>query len=351
VDLIERSLAAAGSFVPLLLVIGFTVLVVSGTKWLLGRREANKPHSRFQHQLIMLCTIFVAGLAIIVALPISDTLRGQLLSLIGILLSAAIALSSTTFIGNIMAGIMLRSIRNSRPGDFITVGDLTGRITEMGLLHTEIQTEFRDLVTLPNLHMVTNPVKVVRRSGTIITSEVSLGYDVPHSQVAELLCDAAEKAGLTDAFVQVRELGDYSVTYRVAGLLEDVQSLISSRSALRIATLDALHHNGIEVVSPSFVNQRRQSDGQLMIPAPSRISTATVSTQPQAEEIAFDKAEAAASVEELRASIEKLDEELDAAAKDKIISEADRQRLESRRAWLLDRLQAAEEMQATEDDG
>lgn len=346
-DLVDRGLEAVGSFIPLLLTIAFAVLALSGLNWAMGRRWQNKPNSRFQHQLIMLCAMFVAGLAVIVALPVSDTLRGQLLSLIGILLSAAIALSSTTFIGNIMAGIMLRSIRSSRPGDFITVGELTGRITEMGLLHTEIQTEFRDLVTVPNLHMVTNPVKVVRRSGTIITTEVSLGYDVPNSRVAELLCDAAAKAGLRDAFVQVRELGDFSVTYRVAGLLEDVQSLISARSALRVAALNSLHLDGIEIVSPNFVNQRRQDAGRPVIPTSSRLSTGVTATQAQAEEIAFDKAEVAASVEELRAGIEKLDKEL--AEGDKSMPDAEKKRLEDRRAWLLERLRAAEEKQASED--
>jgi small-conductance mechanosensitive channel len=120
----------------------------------------------------MLSLTFAGMLAIIVALPIRDAVRGQLLSLIGILLSAAIALSSTTFIGNIMAGIMLKVVRSARPGDFITVAQLTGRITEMGLLHTEIQTEFRDLVTVPNIYMVTQPLQVFARLRYIARSRV-----------------------------------------------------------------------------------------------------------------------------------------------------------------------------------
>ncbi len=43
-----------------------------------------------------------------------------------------------------MAGILLRAVKSARPGDFITVAELTGRITEMDLLHTEVQSEFRD---------------------------------------------------------------------------------------------------------------------------------------------------------------------------------------------------------------
>ena len=44
-------------------------------------------------------------------------------------------LSSTTFIGNIMAGLMLRVVRSFRPGDFVHVGDYFGRVSEQSLFH------------------------------------------------------------------------------------------------------------------------------------------------------------------------------------------------------------------------
>ena len=265
-----------------------------------------------------------------------------MLSLIGILLSAAIALSSTTFIGNVMAGIMLKVLRNARPGDFITVADLTGRITEMDLLHTEVQTEFRDLVTVPNLFMVTRPMQVVRASGTIITAEVSLGYDVSHHRVDELLRAATERAGLKDGFVQVRELGDFSIVYRVAGLLEDVKSLISSRSKLRAAMLDVLHEAGIEIVSPNFMNTRALDAATRVIPDVSG-GAQPDEAHPKAEDIAFDKAEDAASAESIRKLIEKTDADLAALAEAGGATDAStRERLERRRALLVERLQAAE---------
>ncbi len=292
-------------FVPLLGTIAAVVVSLALINRFLRRRWQDNPDAQFRFQLIMLALSFAGLLAIIVAMPINDALRGQLLSLIGILLSAAIALSSTTFIGNIMAGIMLKVVKNARPGDFITVSDLTGRITEMDLLHTEIQTEFRDLVTVPNLYMVTQPLRVVRASGTIIQAEVSLGYDLAHSRAVEVLCTAAENAGLKDGFVQVRELGDFSVTYRVAGLLEDVTSLISARSKLRAAMLDALHENDIEIVSPNFMNTRALGEGRKVIPPRSR----KAASQPQAsaEQLAFDKADEAASIEKIRTAIEQTD--------------------------------------------
>ena len=338
----NRLLEIAASFTPLLGTLAAVAVLLAAINWFLKRRWKDDPDAQFRFQLIMLALTFSGLLAIILSLPISEETRGQLLSLIGILLSAAIALSSTTFIGNIMAGIMLKAVRSARPGDFITVASLTGRITEMDLLHTEIQTEFRDLVTVPNLFMVTQPLQVVRASGSIITAEVSLGYDVSHARATEILCAAAADAGLKDGFVHVRELGDFSVLYRVAGLLEDIQSLISARSKLRAEMLDALHEAGVEIVSPNFMNTRALQDGKAFIPAPTRKQPEA--SHAAAEDLAFDKAEDAASMEKIRVQIQKVDEEIAAMDADKSEPNAQKKSaLEAKKVRLLERLKSADE--------
>ena len=333
VDILNSFIALATRFLPLL---GTLVLLGAGLKltdFVLKRRWKDNPDAQFRFQLIMLGLTFLGFLTALLVLPVSEDTRGQLLSLIGILLSAAIALSSTTFIGNIMAGIMMKAVKGARPGDFITVAELTGRITEMGLLHTEVQTEYRDLVTVPNLYMVTQPMRVVRASGTIIAAEVSLGYDVPHAKVSTTLREAAVHAGLIDVFVHVRDLGDFAVNYRVAGLLEDVKSLISSRSRLRESMLDALHAAGIEIVSPTFMNQRVLAVEEAIIPEPT---------------LKIVEAAEAASVESIRRSIEVIGAELEALAKDGETS-ASRQSLEAKQVELVARLKEAEEQRKAAD--
>lgn len=123
---------------------------------LLDKRYSHIPDRQFRLQVIMVGLSLLGLLVIIVSLPIGDVARGQLLSLLGILLTAMIALSSTTFIGNAMAGMMLRAVRSFRAGDFIRVEEHFGRVSERGLFHVEIQTEDRDLTTLPNLYLVTS---------------------------------------------------------------------------------------------------------------------------------------------------------------------------------------------------
>jgi hypothetical protein len=161
----------------------------------------------------------------------------------------------------------------------------------------EIQTEDRDLTTIPNFYLVTNPYKVVRSTGTIVSSNVSLGYDVPRVQVETLLKEAAVAAELEEPFVLVLELGDFAVTYRVAGLLTEVKGILSARSRLHQMVLDKLHEGGVEIVSPNFMNTRAIPEGRLFIPRPQGGALPEPEATP--EEVIFDKAEEAATAVEL----------------------------------------------------
>jgi len=128
-------------------------------------------------QVLLLVLGVLGGVLVLLLLPLGDVVRGQLIGLSGILITGVFALSSTTFVANAMAGLMLRLVKSFRTGDFIQVGELMGRVTERGLFHTEIQNEDREQTSFPNLHLVTNPVVVVRSSGTMISPTLSLGYD------------------------------------------------------------------------------------------------------------------------------------------------------------------------------
>jgi len=297
---------------PLITALIGIISIIAASR-LLIKREAPTSGSRISQQLLIAALAGLFVVAAILQLPIGDAPRGQLLSLLGLLVTAAIALSSTTLLGNAMAGIMLRSIRNYRPGDFIIVEGHRGRVSELGLLRTEMQTEQRNLTTLPNLYLITTPVTVVRDSGTFVSATVSLGYDVPRDVIEQCLIAAAEDAGLTEPFVFVLDLGDFSITYQAAGFLNEVKFLISAESKLRASMLDALHEAGIEIVSPTFMNQRQLDADRIFIPRRSHSAKTKpqISAESRPEERMFDKAEVAQSeaklVQELKDTIEELE--------------------------------------------
>jgi small-conductance mechanosensitive channel len=298
-------------FLPLLISLVVVAAILWATNFFLKKREDTfGAEAHFRRQLIMLLLWVVGIVIVILDLPISEGMRNQLLALFGLLLTAVITLSSTTVAANAMAGLMLRLVRNIRSGDFVEIEGRFGRVSDRGLFHLEIQTEDRDLIAFPNQYLVQHPVKVIRSSGTFVSATVSLGYDTSYVRVEKALLAAAEATGLSDTFVRVVELGDFSVSYRVAGLLEEVKQLLSARSRLRQYMLDKLHGEGIEIVSPTFMNQRQIAPEKRFIPRREVMVEEKKEEEVAPEEIAFDKAEQAQRLEELRHEHESITREL-----------------------------------------
>jgi len=348
---LETSLPFA---LPILLSIACVALVFVLVHWLfVARRKEVDPGKNVRRQLVrLLMTVIILVSAVLVLASFERTRDSAtvLAGLLGIALSAAVTISSATFISNAMAGLMLRAVRNFRLGDYIRVGDRFGRVSERGLFHVEIQTEDRDLATLPNLYLVSQPVTVVRASGTIISTTVSLGYDVPHTQVEDALEKAARDAKLAEPFVYVLELGDFSITYRISAFLPEVKHLLSARSRLRTCVLDALHAESIEIVSPMFMNQRQLSEKAVMSrPVPSQTAVPE-REEPAPEDLMFDKAERAEQGDllvKLNLEITELENQLEAGNEENRVElEAKLRQLREQRAPLKqslgDRLEESE---------
>ncbi|MEM7001821.1 MAG: mechanosensitive ion channel family protein [Pseudomonadota bacterium] len=298
--------AIAGWGLPLLVVLA---AVVFGY-WVLQRTLGQQPGQRLYRQLGQVLLTVLALIALTVVLPFATETRGQLLSLLGLVITAVIALSSTTFVSNAMAGITLKIIGSFHTGDFIRVADHFGRVRTKTLLHTEIQNEDRDTITLPNMFVITNPVTVVDQSGTLISADVGIGYDVHRRRIRECLLQAASSAGLTEAFTQVLQLGDYAVTYRVSGFLADPKNLVSKRSELRAQILDAMHQDGIEIMSPSIMNQRPIPPDHAFVPRDQQAETKPDMVTGKAERLMFDKADEAARLQKIRHQVQELEQQL-----------------------------------------
>lgn len=320
-------------FVPLAAVAAVVVLCIGIIYLLLlGRNSALRPEQRLPRQLVLLGLGMVGVVAFVLALPVADSTRNLLLTALGVLASAVLGFSSTSFVANAMAGLMLRATKVFRAGDFIRIGEQFGRVSERGLLHTEIQTEDRALTTLPNLYVVSNPVTVIRSSGTLVSATLSLGYDLHHGTIEPLLIEAARRAELEEPFTRVLELGNFAVTYRVSGFLTDIKKLLTAHSNLCRMVLEVLHGAGIEIVSPTYMNQRRLDQGNRAIPA-APAPTVPDEEQGQPEDLMFDKAERAERIEyhlfRLQSQIQKLEkrlEQTEGEERDRITEELDRYR-------------------------
>lgn len=294
-------------WLPALVVVALTATGILIVRWSLRRRAgSDQSELGFRIQLGTAAVVLAGLLVVIFVLP-EGTDSDLAFSVFGLIVTGALAISSQSIIANAMAGIILRSTSSYKPGDFIEVAEQMGRVTERGLFHTEIQTADRDLVTLPNSLMVNQPVRVVRASGTIVSATASIGYEVSRHTLEELFVDAAETAGLIDPFVQVLDLGDYSINYRIAGFLDDPRSLLAARSRLRGAILDTLSDSRIEIMSPLYIARREASDDPLIPQGPGTVKR----FRRTAEDRVFDKAEGAAQIEQTRSKLAEATENLE----------------------------------------
>lgn len=297
------------SFINAVLALVLVILIYLGVRYILNRGSTRESASSLLKQSILFLIITVGVFVFIFSLPLSDGSVDNITKLLGYVISAIIALSSATIFGNILAGVLLRIINNFKPGDFIEVSGHFGRISERGLFHTELQSNDRNLITLPNLFLAINPVKVTRSSGTFISTTVSLGYDVSRLSIEQCLMRAAERAGLTDAFVYITALGDFSVVYKIHGKQADIKRVLSATSRLNAMVLDELHAENIEIVSPNFMNQRPVGDS-VFIPKDLSYRMEDLQENLNADMLVFDKAEQAETIEEQRRRIEKIDKKI-----------------------------------------
>ena len=337
--MLDNTISALGTVIT---VIGTVALVVAG-RWLLDKYVADKRALSYQRQLFTFAASLLGFVLAIAVLPIPGAVRAQMLSLFGILFSIVVAFSSTSLVGNAMAGVMLRSMRGFRAGNFVRFDDVLGRVTGISLYHTEIQLVTRDLVTVPNSVLAQKAVHVTRQSGTFVNASVSIGYDEPHGSVAAALKQAAEECDLTEVFVTVEQLMDHAIEYRVYGLLEDSSQLVTKTSQLNRSILDTLHREGMEIASPGLMNQRRYEQQSRFVPKVTKPEV-RVETEADIEEIAFDRAEQAESIEQLYAEQEKLHQTLSAIGdeSEQEATKETKEQVEQRKAALRKQIEEIE---------
>lgn len=271
---------------------------------ILGRTKSGKLSGGFIKNAVAIGIVLISIIFLILSLPIDNELKGEIISFLAIIISAGIALSSTTLLGNIIAGLMNNSMKRYKNGDLVKIGEWQGRIIQRRMFHTEMQLEDSNLVTIPNLYIIGQSVKKYRHSNLVVHADVSLGYDIPRAHIEEALIDGATKCGLKDPYVFIMDIGDFSISYRIHGFLHDNSKYFTSRSLLKAHVIDALHAKRIEIVSPGFINHKNVTDQTFI---PSNISAADPDINP--EEMVFDKAIKSGEIEHKMLILNQIDKQ------------------------------------------
>lgn len=210
---------------------------------------------------------------IMVSYPYLPAAQSEFFRGFSIFFGALLTLGSTAIVGNVISGIVLTYTGSFRVGDRVQIGSTVGDVLEKTLFVTRMRTVENEIVSIPNGVVLSGSVinyeRLAKNAGLILTVQIGIGYDVPRSQVRDLLLAAAEAtSGVTStpaSDVWQLSLDDYAVTYELRAATNRPERMAAVRSELTGNILDKFHEAGIEIMTPSV---RTMRDGSaLAIPA------------------------------------------------------------------------------------
>jgi small-conductance mechanosensitive channel len=147
----------------------------------------------------------------------------------------------------------------------VKISDTVGDVVERKLLYTRVRTIKDEYITIPNsmvlgAHII-NYSSSTRRSGLILHTSVTIGYDVPWRKIEELLLAAAVSTPgvlTTPApFVLVTSLDDFYVTHQINCYTSSPQMMAVIYGDLHKSILDKFAAADVEIMSPHYTSLRK----------------------------------------------------------------------------------------------
>ena len=110
-------------------------------------------------------------------------------------LTAVIGLALQDTLGNMVAGITLQLDSSVRVGDWIKVGDLSGRVSEIRWRYTAIETRNWETVIVPNAQLIKGQVVIQgRRQGAPVQWRRWLYFNVDYRYSPNVVTEVVERA-------------------------------------------------------------------------------------------------------------------------------------------------------------
>jgi small-conductance mechanosensitive channel len=228
--------------------------------------------ARPSYNLVKAIVVIASAIAIFPYIPGSDSHAFQGISLF---LGFMVSISSSLSIGNLIAGTLLIFTRAYRVGDRVEIGSTTGIVLTRELLATRLLTPANIVVTVPSANILGGQIRNYSSEaldrGILVTSTLTLGYDLPWRTVHNLLIAAAlatpEIESDPEPFVVQRQLNDFHVSYELNASTRNPLALYKLPGALNERIQDAFREAGIEILSPTYLALR--SGKESTVPAPS----------------------------------------------------------------------------------
>ena len=210
---------------------------------------------------IVTAVVWVFGIAM--AYPFIPGSDSEAFKGLSVLIGIMISLGSSGVINQAMSGMVVVFSRALKAGEYVSVGEYEGTVTEVGALSTKLRTKRNEEINIPNAMLVSSTTKNYSRlaidHGIVLFASVGIGYAAPWRVVHRLLVEAAQRTpGLKrepSPFVRQSALSTFYVEYTVNAFLERPEQRLEVLSNLHANIQDAFNDAGIQIMTPAFESQ------------------------------------------------------------------------------------------------
>ncbi len=181
-----------------------------------GERRPADEVAVLRTRAVVLQRVIVAFLAAIVVwsvlsiFPTTDRLATTLLASSAVL-ALIFGLAFTTPLSNLGAGILLAFTQPVRLGDRVSIGEATGEVEQINLIHTVLLTDDDRRIFIPNVQLMSTTVvnRTVKDPRRLVSVRLPIALAAPIDRARVVVLQAALGVEATeDVSVTVAELGD-----------------------------------------------------------------------------------------------------------------------------------------------
>jgi small-conductance mechanosensitive channel len=246
--------AAIGLGVLVVLRVVLGILIDRTVKRAAARRPPDYV-ARLRTRLTVLRRVVIAFVAAVVLwsvleiFPTTEQVARALLAS-SAFLALVIGVAFSVPLGNIGAGILLSLSQPARIGDRITVGDVTGTVGEITLIHTILRTDQGLTAFVPNSQMITS--SVINRSledpRRLVTVRLPVAISASVEDARRVLLRVVGEVGeaqIEDANVSVIDVGERTTWLSVSGYAPRPTAVDRIAAELRERALQAMAAEGL----------------------------------------------------------------------------------------------------------
>lgn len=173
-------------------------------------------------------------------------------------LSVGIGFGMQTIVNNFISGIILIFSRNLQVGDVVEVGTVVGRIKQINVRATVVETYDSAVIYVPNSAFVSGNLTNWTSNSRTTRQQVTVGvaYGTDTELVSRLLLEIANKSPDVLAFpqpsVQFQAFGASTLDFRLLFWVKDYDLANVVASQLRFAINKSFAENNIEIAFPQM---------------------------------------------------------------------------------------------------